>query len=62
MREIITDRVGERFTTNEGYEIIIVEYINAHNVWIEFQDKYKTIRNVEYRSCVHGEIKNPYHP
>lgn len=56
------DRVGERFITNEGYEIVIVDYINATNVWIEFQDKYKTIKPCQYVDCVRGYIKNPYHP
>lgn len=55
------DRTGERFITNEGYEIIIVEYINSIDVWVEFQDKYKAKVHTSYRFCNSGEIKNPYH-
>ena len=36
-----TNRIGERFMTNEGYEIVIIEYNNARNVTIQFQDEYK---------------------
>ena len=60
---VFIDRTGKQFTTNEGYEIVIIEYNNTRNVTIQFQDKYKTVRrNIEYRSCVRGEVKNPYHP
>ena len=57
-----TSKIGERFTTNEGYEIIIIDYINANNVWIEFQDKYKNKKKVYYSQCKLGTIKNEYHP
>ena len=56
------DRTGERFITNEGYEIKIIEYNNVHNIKIQFQDKYKTIVPTQYNKCKDGSIKNPYHP
>ena len=56
------DKTGERFITNEGYEIKIIEYNNNSDVWIEFQDKYKFKKKVYYCSCVNGKIKNPFHP
>lgn len=56
------DRIGECFKTKEGYEIIIIEYNRNDDLWIEFQDEHKAIKNVEYRSCVNGQVKNPYHP
>ena len=57
-----TDRSGERFITNEGYEIVIVEYKNATNLLVEFQDEYKAIIPSYYHKCKDGGIKNPYHP
>ena len=45
------DRTGERFITNEGYEIKIIEYNNVHNIKIQFQDKYKTIVPTQYNKC-----------
>lgn len=56
------NKVGERFITNEGYEIVIVEYNNAHDLLIEFQDNYKTVVKTNYSNCVRGVISNPYHP
>ena len=59
----MSNRIGERFITNEGYEIVIIEYNNARDVTIQFQDEYKTIiEHREYRDCRKGRIKNPYHP
>ena len=55
-------RLGKHFITSEGYEIVIIKYNRNNDLWIEFQDEYKTIKNVEYRSCVNGQVKNPYHP
>lgn len=40
----------------------IVEYNNAKNVIIEFQDAYKARICVTYDSFLKGYIKNPYHP
>ena len=57
-----TDRIGERFISNEGCEFAIVEYNNANDLWIEFQDKYKARIHTSYQACQKGEVKNPYHP
>ena len=54
-------RIGERFITNEGYEVVIVEYNNYNDLWIEFQDEYKTRKHTDCRNCQRGTIKNPYH-
>lgn len=56
------DRVGERFISNEGCEFAIVEYNNANDLWVEFQDKYKARVHTSYANCRKGEIKNLYHP
>ena len=59
----MNNRVGERFITNEGYEIIIIDYKDTNNVAIQFQDEYKTvIPRTTYANCRKGSIKNPYHP
>ena len=55
------DRTGERFISNEGYEVVIVEYKNANNLWVQFQDKHKARVHTTYNNCQKGEIKNPYH-
>ena len=56
------ERIGERFKTNEGYEVIIVGYNNANDLLVEFQDEHKAIIPNTYQHCKNGGIKNPYHP
>ena len=54
-----TDRIGERFINNEGYEIIIVEYNRNNDLWVEFQDEYKARVHTSYQACQKGNVKNP---
>ena len=56
------DRTGERFRTNEGYVIEIVEYKNTNDLLIEFQDEHKARVHTVYQACKDGKVKNPYHP
>lgn len=59
------NRIGKHFKNRDDlgeYEFIIVEYNNAKDVWIEFQDKYKARIHTTYQHCKDGSIKNPYHP
>lgn len=58
----IKDRTGEKFTTNEGYEVIITEYFGALNSTIVFKDKFKTVlHNVKYQQLLKCNIENPNH-
>lgn len=54
------DRVGEKFVSNEGCSLIIVEYNNCHDLWVQFQDEHKTRVHANYNDCKNGLIKNPY--
>lgn len=54
------DRRGEKYTTNEGYEIEIIEYFGALNCTIKFNNGL-VIRNIIYDSIKTGNVKNPYH-
>lgn len=56
------DRVGEVFVSNEGYEMVIVEYNSCYDVWVQFQDEHKAIVRTEYSACEDGDVFNPYHP
>ena len=57
-----TDRIGERFMTNEGYEVVVIEYNNCLDILVQFQDKYKAIVHTTINNCKNGQVKNPYHP
>ena len=51
-------RVGEKYMTNEGYEVEIIEYFGANNCTIKFNDD--TIsRNKKYRHVKNGNIQKP---
>ena len=51
-------RVGEKYTTNEGYNIEIIEYFNNTNCTIEFEDK-TVIKKVYFCNIKTGNIKKP---
>ncbi len=58
---LLTDKVGEKHITNEGYEIEIIEYFNSNNCTIQFEDG--NIRyNLQYYNIKKGEIRNFMHP
>ena len=61
MRNLREERLGERFITNEGYIVVIVEYNNQRNVLVEFQDEHKARIPTLYQCCQKGTIKNPFH-
>ena len=52
-------RVGERYTTKEGYMIEVFEYFNANNCAIEFKNGL-IIKNLTFGNIKKGEVKNPY--
>jgi hypothetical protein len=53
--------LGNIFTTNEGYEIEIIEYINSRNITIKFLTNKENILKTELKEIKKGCIKNPYH-
>lgn len=57
----MNNRIGEIYTTNEGYRIEIIEYFNSKRSTIKFDDGF-IVRNVKYQNIQNGEIKNPFHP
>ena len=54
------DRTGEENYNNFGTPMKIVEYKDAVNIIVEFQDKYKARVHTTYRCFKNGGVKNPY--
>lgn len=54
------NRVGLRFTTNEGYIAEITEYFNSNNCTILLNDG-NTIHNINYKNLKIGVIRNHFH-
>lgn len=55
-------RLGEKRVNNQGCLMVIVEYVDANNMTVEFQDKYQTKIHASYKNFNDGNIKNPYYP
>ncbi len=54
------NRVGEKYTTNQGLVVKIIEYLSALNCTIQFEDG--TVRyNIQYDNIQKGGVKNYYH-
>lgn len=51
---------GEKYKTNQGYTIEIIEYINSTNCSIRFEDG-GILKNKNYCDVVKGQVKNPNH-
>lgn len=53
-------KVGDKFTTNEGYTVVVTSYENAHKVKIEYENGYS--RFCSSSDIRKGKVKNYYHP
>ena len=55
-----TDRIGETNISNEGCIMKIVEYNNALDIIVEFQDEHKYRLHTNYQAFKNGKCKNPF--
>lgn len=58
--ELKEKRLGEERKNTFGTLMKIIEYNNADDIWVEFQDKYKTRVHTQYGHFKRGGVKNPY--
>ena len=56
------DRTGEINVSNEGCVMQIVEYDNANDIIVEFQDEHKYRLHTQYGNFKNGVCKNPFFP
>ena len=56
------DRTGETNISNEGCVMKIVEYNNALDIIVEFEDEHKYRVHTRYEYFKNGECKNPFYP
>ncbi len=54
-------RKGERFTTNSGEELVILNYLDSKNTTVQFKDG-TIVRGLEYRTVKLGQVNNPSTP
>lgn len=60
--EIKKIRLNQEVVTNQGYVAKCINYNNAHDIIIEFQDKYKARVHTSWQMFQQGKTLNPYHP
>jgi hypothetical protein len=53
-----TDRTGEKYLTNEGYEVKIIEYFSACDVTVRYEDG-TTLKKVFLSALKNGQVKKP---
>ena len=53
-------RIGETNVSNEGCVMRIIEYNDAKDIIIEFQDKHKYRVHTSYQAFKNGQCKNPF--
>lgn len=56
------NRVGEKYTMNKGWTVVIVEYINWDNITVKFEEDGYISNNITFNNIKAGMIKNPYQP
>ena len=56
------DRTGETNISNEGCVVKIVEYNNANDIIVEFEDEHKYWLHTNYQAFKKGKCKNPFYP
>ena len=54
------DRTGEIGISNEGCAMKIIEYNNARDIIIQFEDEYKYRLHTQYQAFKKGKCKNPF--
>ena len=56
----LVQRLYEENYNKEGCLMKIIEYNNSNNIFIEFQDEYKTVVHGAYREFKNGKVRNPF--
>lgn len=56
------ERLGLERLNYQGCPMRIIEYIDNHNIIVEFQDEHKAKVHTNYDCFAMGETKNPYYP
>ena len=55
------DRIGIEFTTNEEYQVVVIDYIDAKKVQVMFLDEHKHKMWTTWNNLKSGSLKNPFH-
>lgn len=54
--------VGDRFKTNQGFEVVVTDYVDGYNITAKFEQPREYEFKTYLSSLKTGGIKNKYHP
>lgn len=57
----LKNTTGQKYTTNEGYEVVVIDYIDKNTVLAKFVDIPDYHIWTNSTNLRNGQIKNPYH-
>lgn len=60
LEKLRVERTGEVSINRHGTQMKLINYINSHNVTVEFQDNYNFKVKATYRDFLLGKVDNPY--
>ena len=52
--------VGDRFKTNRGGDVVVIEYSDSRSILVQFDDEFKHTTTTDGFSLRDGRLKNPY--
>lgn len=55
------ERIGIEFTTNEEYQVIVIDYQDCMKVQVMFLDEHKHKMWTQWSNLKSGSLKNPFH-
>ena len=55
------ERIGIEFTTNEGYQVIVIDYESCMKIQVMFLDEHKYKTWETWQHLQKGQVKNPFH-
>lgn len=58
---IYDNKIGFKNISSEGYEFIVIKFKNYNDVTIEFNDEHKAKVRTQWKECLKGNIRNPFH-
>lgn len=53
---------GDVFTSNEGYDVVVLGFSKTKGVLVQFDDERQYTMCVTAQNLRNGQVKNPYHP
>lgn len=61
-QQLKNERIGTEVVNRQGVIAKCIEYVDAKNILVEFQDNYKSVIHTTWNYFIKGTIRNPMYP